>query len=107
MIEAMDASTGTTPASTAASATLSEEATDLYEGRARKVAGLLGSTSPREVVFTRNVTSASTSSPSPRRGQPPGGRRIPLTEMEHRANIVPWHMIAQRTGAELQFAPDR
>src|SRR5690606_12777233 len=38
--------------------TLSEEATDLYEGARAKVAGLVGAASPREVVFTRNVTAA-------------------------------------------------
>ena len=36
--------------------TLSEVATDLYEGARSKVAGLLGASSPREVVFTRNIT---------------------------------------------------
>ncbi|HNC16342.1 MAG TPA: SufS family cysteine desulfurase, partial [Solirubrobacterales bacterium] len=86
--------------------TLSEEATDLYEGARAKVAGLLGSTSPREVVFTRNVTSAlNLVAQSWGTANLQAGDRILLTEMEHHANIVPWHMIAQRTGAELQFAP--
>lgn len=86
--------------------TLSEEATDLYEGARTKVGGLLGAASPREVVFTRNVTAAlnlvaqSWGAANLREGD-----RILLTEMEHHANIVPWYMVARRTGAELEFVP--
>jgi cysteine desulfurase/selenocysteine lyase len=86
--------------------TLSEEATNLYEGARAKVAGLLGASSAREIVFTRNVTAGLNlvaQSWGAANLQP--GDRILLTEMEHHANIVPWHLIAQRTGAELEFAP--
>ena len=86
--------------------TLSEEATDLYEGARSKVAALLGAASPREVVFARNVTSAfnlvARSWGAANLGP---GDRILLTEMEHHANIVPWYMVARQTGAELEFAP--
>jgi cysteine desulfurase/selenocysteine lyase len=86
--------------------TLSEEATDLYEGARAKVAGLLGAPSPREVVFTRNVTSAlNLVAQSWGAANLRPGDRILLTEMEHHANIVPWYLVAQRTGAELEFAP--
>ncbi|MBN8866795.1 MAG: cysteine desulfurase [Solirubrobacterales bacterium] len=85
---------------------LSEEATDLYEGARAKVAGLLGAPSPREVVFTRNVTAAlNLVAQSWGAANLGPGDRILLTEMEHHANIVPWYMVAQRTGAELEFAP--
>lgn len=86
--------------------TLSEEATDLYEGARAKVAGLLGAASPREIVFTRNVTAAfNLVAQSWGAANLGPGDRILLTEMEHHANIVPWYMVAERTGAELEFAP--
>jgi len=86
--------------------TLSEEATNLYEGARAKVAGLLGAGSPREVVFTRNVTAAfNLVAQSWGAANLGPGDRILLTEMEHHANIVPWYLVAQRTGAELEFAP--
>jgi len=86
--------------------TLSEEATDLYEGARTKVARLLGASSPREIVFTRNVTAAfNLVAQSWGAANLQAGDRILLTEMEHHANIVPWYLIAARTGAELEFAP--
>lgn len=86
--------------------TLSEEATNLYEGARAKVAGLLGSGSAREIVFTRNVTAGlNLVAQSWGAANLQEGDRILLTEMEHHANIVPWYMIAERTGAELEFAP--
>ena len=85
---------------------LSEEATNVYEGARSKVAALLGASSPREVVFTGNVTAAfNLVAQSWGAANLGPGDRILLTEMEHHANIVPWYMIAQRTGAELEFAP--
>lgn len=85
--------------------TLSAEATDLYEGARRKVAAFIGA-AEREVIFTRNVTAGlnlvaqSWGGANLREGD-----RIVLTEMEHHANIVPWYLVAQRTGAELEFVP--
>jgi cysteine desulfurase/selenocysteine lyase len=83
--------------------TLSEEATDLYEGGRTKVARLLGA-HPREIVFTKNVTSAINLAAQGWGADNLGpGDRIVLTEMEHHANIVPWHLIARRTGAVLDW----
>ncbi len=85
--------------------TLSEEATDLYEGARRQVASFLGA-AEREIVFTRNVTAAlNLVAQSWGTANLKAGDRILLTEMEHHANIVPWYMVAQRTGAQLEFAP--
>lgn len=85
---------------------LSEEATNLYEGAREKVAALLGAASAREIVFTRNVTAGlNLVAQSWGAANLKPGDRILLTEMEHHANIVPWYLIAQRTGAELEFAP--
>jgi cysteine desulfurase/selenocysteine lyase len=83
--------------------TLSEEATNLYEGSRAKVAGLLGA-HPREIIFTKNVTSAiNLAAQSWGADNLKPGDRIVLTEMEHHANIVPWHLIAKRTGAVIEW----
>ena len=82
--------------------TLSQEATDAYEGARATVAGFIGG-QPDEVVFTKNVTEsinlvsyALTSSLGP-------GDEIAVTEMEHHSNLVPWQMLAERTGARLRW----
>lgn len=86
--------------------TLSEEATNLYEGARATTAGLLGADSVREIVFTRNATAAfNLVAQSWGQANLGPGDRILLTEMEHHANIVPWYMVAERTGASLEFAP--
>ena len=85
--------------------TLSEEATELYEGARRRAAAFLGA-AEREIVFTRNVTAAlNLVAQSWGQANLRPGDRILLTEMEHHANIVPWYLVARRTGAELEFAP--
>ncbi|MBK8294880.1 MAG: SufS family cysteine desulfurase [Solirubrobacterales bacterium] len=83
--------------------TLSEEATNIYEGARASVAAHIGA-GPREVIFTRNVTAAINlvAQPWGRANLGPGDR-ILLTEMEHHSNIVPWYLIAERTGAELDW----
>ena len=83
---------------------LSEEATFAYERARGKVARFIGAASQREVVFTRNTTEALNLVAYSWGGanlQP--GDRILLTIMEHHSNIVPWQMLAQRTGAKLDY----
>ena len=83
--------------------TLSAEATGLYEGARSGVARLLGA-SPREIIFTRNVTAAINLAAQGWGADNLGpGDRIVLTEMEHHSNIVPWYLIAKRTGAVLDW----
>jgi len=83
--------------------TLSAEATALYEGARTRVAALLGG-DRREIVFTRNVTAAINLAAQAWGIDNLGpGDRIVLTEMEHHSNIVPWHLVAQRTGAILDW----
>lgn len=83
---------------------LSEEATFAFERARGKVARFIGARSQREVVFVRNTTEAinlvahSWGNTNLRPGD-----RILLTMMEHHANIVPWQMLAQRTGAKLDY----
>lgn len=82
----------------------SEEATFAYERARGKVARFIGAASPREIVFTRNTTEAINLVAYAWGGanlRP--GDRILLTIMEHHSNIVPWQMLAQRSGAQLDY----
>jgi cysteine desulfurase/selenocysteine lyase len=84
--------------------TLSEQATFAYERARGKVARFIGAAHKREVVFTRNTTEAINLVAYAWGGANVGpGDRILLTLMEHHSNIVPWQMLAQRTGARLDY----
>jgi cysteine desulfurase/selenocysteine lyase len=84
---------------------LAEEATQAYEGARKKIAGFIGA-SAREVVFVRNATEGINLV-----AQSWGGVNIQkgdvilLTEMEHHSNIVPWQMLAKKTGAKISYLP--
>jgi cysteine desulfurase/selenocysteine lyase len=86
--------------------TLATEATDLYEGARAKVASLIGSADPRQVIFTRGTTTG-INSVAIGWGlyRLEEGDRIVLTHMEHHANVVPWQLLTRHTGAELAYAP--
>ncbi|HEY1853715.1 MAG TPA: cysteine desulfurase [Solirubrobacterales bacterium] len=86
--------------------TLSAEATELYEGARRTVAAHLGATDRREVIFVRNATEAINLVARAWGDANVGaGDRLLLTEMEHHSNLVPWQQLAERTGAEIDWAP--
>jgi cysteine desulfurase/selenocysteine lyase len=83
---------------------LSEEATFAYEQARGKVARFIGAANQREVIFTRNTTEAINLVAYAWGGanlKP--GDRILLTIMEHHSNIVPWQMLAQRSGATIDY----
>ena len=81
---------------------LSVTATDAYEGARQRVASFINADSPREVVFTRGATTALNTVAFGWGLENLGeGDRILATEMEHHANLVPWQMVAKRTGATL------
>jgi cysteine desulfurase / selenocysteine lyase len=85
--------------------TLSEEATELYEGARRTLAHHLGA-DRREVIFVRNATEAlNLVAYSWGRANIGAGDRILITEMEHHSNVVPWYQLAREKGAELDWAP--
>ena len=84
--------------------TLANETTELYENARKKVAGFIGA-SEAEIVFTRGATEA-LNLVAAGLGQGLGeGDEVLLTEMEHHANIVPWHFLRERKGVVLRFAP--
>ena len=83
---------------------LGAEATGLYEGARATVAAFLNA-QPESIVFTRGATeSINLLAVSIERtyGQLLNGRTIVISEMEHHANIVPWQVLCQRTGAALR-----
>jgi cysteine desulfurase / selenocysteine lyase len=86
--------------------TLSAEATEAYEGARATVADHIGAADRREVVFVRNATEAINLVARAWGDANVGeGDRIVLTEMEHHSNIVPWQQLAERVGAQIDWAP--
>jgi cysteine desulfurase / selenocysteine lyase len=86
--------------------TLAEEATASYEGARQKVADFIGGVKTREVIFTRNTTeSINLVAYSWGRKNLNAGDVVILTEMEHHSNLVPWQMLAQEIGLQLEFIP--
>ena len=85
---------------------LSQEATDLYEGGSKKLADFINAASDREIVFTRGKTEAiNLVAQSFLRPVLNPGDEILVSHMEHHANIVPWQMLCQQTGAVLKVIP--
>jgi cysteine desulfurase/selenocysteine lyase len=86
---------------------LAEEATAAYELGRDKVAGLIGAPSRDEVIFTKNASEALNlvaNTMAWRSALQVGpGDEIVITEMEHHSNIVPWQLLAERTGATLRW----
>ncbi|HLB78454.1 MAG TPA: aminotransferase class V-fold PLP-dependent enzyme, partial [Candidatus Dormibacteraeota bacterium] len=81
---------------------ISEEATAAYESARQRVATFINAPSPKEIIFTRNVTEAiNLVRYSWGRANVHQGDRILLTEMEHHSNLVPWQLLAAEVGAEL------
>jgi cysteine desulfurase/selenocysteine lyase len=86
--------------------TLSQEATGLYEAARDKVLAFLHAASRHEVVFVRGTTEAiNLVAQSYLRPILKAGDEILITHLEHHANIVPWQMVCEQTGATLQVAP--
>jgi cysteine desulfurase/selenocysteine lyase len=86
--------------------TLSQEATDLYEGAREKVRRFVNAGSTREIVFVRGTTEAiNLVAQSWGRPRLRPGDEIVITWLEHHANIVPWQQVCQQTGAVLRVVP--
>jgi cysteine desulfurase/selenocysteine lyase len=86
--------------------TIAEEATAAYELGRTKIARLLNAAQAHEVVFTKNITEAmNLVAHSWGRANLRSGDVVVLTEMEHHANIVPWHLLAAERGIELRWIP--
>ncbi|HEY6948597.1 MAG TPA: cysteine desulfurase [Gemmatimonadales bacterium] len=85
---------------------LSQLATDAYEGARAKVARFLNAASPREIVFVRGATEGiNLVAQSFARSVVRPRDEILITGMEHHANIVPWQLLGEQTGAVLRVVP--
>ena len=86
--------------------TLSQRATEAYEGARDKLRDFVGAESRAEIVLTSGTTESinliAQSFVRPRVG---AGDKILITHLEHHANIVPWQLVCEQTGAELAVVP--
>ncbi|MFK4004665.1 cysteine desulfurase [Qipengyuania sp. NPDC077563] len=77
-----------------------------YEAARRRVAQFIGAQTEEEIVFVRGATEAinlvAATWGMTRIGE---GDRIVLSQLEHHSNIVPWQMLAERSGAEIEVCP--
>ncbi len=84
---------------------LSAKATEKYEGARQTVADFVKAASPEEIIFTRGTTdSINLVARCFGEAKMQAGDEIILSEFEHHSNLVPWLMLAERTGVRLVFA---
>ncbi len=86
--------------------TLSQLATDAYEGAREKVRQFINAEHDKEIIFVRGTTEAINlvAQTYGRENIGPGDEII-ITAMEHHSNIVPWQILCQEKGAQLKVIP--
>ena len=85
---------------------LSEQATDAYESARAKTAKFIGAPDQDEIIFVRGATEGiNLIAHGFVETQLSAGDEILITHMEHHANIVPWQIAAEKTGAILKVVP--
>jgi len=85
---------------------LSQEATALFEAARERLVKFVNAGSIKELIFTRGTTEAiNLVAQSYARSTLKAGDEILITGLEHHANIVPWQMVCEQTGAKLVVAP--
>jgi cysteine desulfurase/selenocysteine lyase len=86
--------------------TLSVRATDQFEAARDKVKGFINAASEKEIIFVRGATEAiNLVAQTYGKTNVQAGDEIIITAMEHHANIVPWQMLCEQTGAVLKVIP--
>jgi cysteine desulfurase/selenocysteine lyase len=89
--------------------TLGDRATAAFEGARKTVRSFLNARSTQEIIWTRGTTEAINLVANGLAPRLKAGDEILVSHMEHHANIVPWQMIAERTGAKvvpIQITPE-
>jgi len=82
---------------------LSQRATDAFEGARTKVKEFLGASSEKEIIFVRSATEGlNLIASSYGRMALKQGDEVLITVMEHHSNIIPWQLICEQTGAILK-----
>ncbi|MEZ8394647.1 cysteine desulfurase CsdA [Vibrio cyclitrophicus] len=85
---------------------LTANATSQFEAARDKVAQFIGATSSKEIIWTRGATEAlNLIAQTYARSTLQPGDEILVSEMEHHANIVPWQIVAEQTGARVVKVP--
>jgi cysteine desulfurase/selenocysteine lyase len=85
---------------------LSNRSTNAFEAARERTRQFLNARSTEEIIFTRGTTEGINLVAQAWGGKfIKAGDIILLTEMEHHSNIVPWQMLAERTGAKLRYIP--
>ncbi len=83
--------------------TLSQEATELFEGARERIAAFVGGEA-QSTIFTRNATEAiNLVAYAWGRDHVGPGDEVLITHMEHHSNIVPWQLLCQERGASLRY----
>ncbi|HEU4547480.1 MAG TPA: cysteine desulfurase [Microlunatus sp.] len=82
---------------------LGAEATAAFEGGRQAVASFIGAGRPEEVIFTKNASEALNLCAYTLGARLRPGDEIVISVMEHHSNIVPWQLLAERTGATLRW----
>lgn len=86
--------------------TLSQKATEAYEGARKKIQTFINAATTKEIVFVRGATEAiNLVAQSYGRPTLKPGDEIIISEMEHHSNIVPWQLLCEQTGAVLKIIP--
>ncbi len=86
--------------------TLSQKATDAYEAARKKIQHFINAADEHEIIYTTGTTDAiNLVANSYGLTNFSEGDEVILSEMEHHANIVPWQMVAQKTGAVIKVIP--
>lgn len=83
--------------------TLGAESSVAFEGARAKVATFVGARQPEEVVFTKNASEALNLAAHTLGAGLTVGDEIVISVLEHHSNIVPWQLLAERTGATLRW----
>jgi len=85
--------------------TLANETTDAYEAARESVRRLINAETVAEIVFTKGATEAINLVAASFGLSLEAGDEIIVSEMEHHANIIPWHFLRERKGVVLKFIP--
>ena len=85
--------------------TLSQEATDAYEGARKTIQNHFNAAHPHEIIMTSGTTHSINIIASGYTQILQAGDELLISAMEHHSNIVPWQMLCERTGAVLKVIP--
>lgn len=85
--------------------TLANETTEAYEKARETVARFINASSPQDVIFTKGGTEAINLVAASFGLDFQAGDEVIVSQMEHHSNIVPWHLLRERKGVVLRFAP--